>query len=158
MRFTSYTRYNGSLADALNLESLLEQLSDFLLQSGFAGGPYHHPYWGEFGGDEGDRSLDALREALLRALLESGQLTPEMVARTSPARFQDPGGVLHAWVGGDESEEFHRQNELIRQQWGPRTVPVCAAAPGTNHFTVLHELATPDSAVHQSALDLLGLR
>lgn len=80
MRFTSYTRYNGSLADALNLESLLEQLSDFLLQSGFAGGPYHHPYWGEFGGDEGDRSLDALREALLRALLESGQLTPEMVA------------------------------------------------------------------------------
>ena len=86
------------------------------------------------------------------------RLTPEMAARTSPARFKDPGGVLHAWVGGDESEEFHRQNDLIRQQWGPRTVPVCAAAPGTNHFTVLHELATPDSAVHRSALDLLGLR
>ncbi|MBV9775218.1 MAG: VWA domain-containing protein, partial [Gemmatimonadetes bacterium] len=58
----------------------LEHLSDFLLQSGFAGGPYYHPYWGEFGEDEGDRSMDALREALLRALLESGQLTPEMVA------------------------------------------------------------------------------
>jgi len=86
------------------------------------------------------------------------RLTPEMVARTSPARFKDPGGVLHAWVGGDESEEFHRQNELIRQQWGSRTVPVCAAAPGANHFTVLHELATPDSAVHGSALDLLGLQ
>jgi arylformamidase len=85
-------------------------------------------------------------------------LTSEMVARTSPARFADPGGVLHAWVGGDESEEFHRQNELIRQQWGPRTVPVCASAPGTNHFTVLHELATPDSPVHQSALELLDLR
>lgn len=80
MRFTNYTRYTGGLADALNLQALLDQLSDFLLQSGFAGGPHHHPYWGTFGDDEGDRSLDALKEALLRALMESGQLTPEMVA------------------------------------------------------------------------------
>lgn len=79
MRFTRYSRYTGSLADALNLEALLDQLSDFLLQSGFAGGPHQHPWWGEFGGDEDDRSMDALREALLRALLESGQLTPEML-------------------------------------------------------------------------------
>ena len=78
MRFTNYTRYTGHRADALNLEALLEHLSDFLLQSGFAGGHHFHPYWGEFG-DE-DRSLDALKEALLRALMESGQLTPEMVA------------------------------------------------------------------------------
>ncbi|HEX5727041.1 MAG TPA: VWA domain-containing protein [Longimicrobiaceae bacterium] len=81
MRFTNYSKFTGHLADALNLEALLEQLSDFLLQSGFAGGPHYHPYWGEFGDDgEGDRSLDALRDALLRALLESGMLTPEMVA------------------------------------------------------------------------------
>ncbi|HEX7239843.1 MAG TPA: VWA domain-containing protein [Longimicrobiaceae bacterium] len=80
MRFTNYTRYTGQRADALNLQALLDHLSDFLLQSGFAGGPYHHPYWGEFGEEEGDRSLDALKEALLRALIESGQLTPEMLA------------------------------------------------------------------------------
>lgn len=77
MRFTNYTRYTGHQADALNLEALLEHLSDFLLQSGFAGGDHFHPYWGEFPG--ADRSLDALHEALLRALLESGQLTPEMI-------------------------------------------------------------------------------
>jgi arylformamidase len=86
------------------------------------------------------------------------RLTAQAVARTSPVRFPDPGGVLHAWVGGDESEEFHRQNESIQQAWGRRTVPVCASVPGTNHFSVLHELATPDSAVHRSALALLGLR
>ncbi|HKP75550.1 MAG TPA: hypothetical protein VJT67_08405, partial [Longimicrobiaceae bacterium] len=79
MRFTRYGKYTGSLADALNLQSLLDQLSDFLLQSGFAGGPHWHPYWGE-SGDDDDRSLDALKEALLRALLESGMLTPEMIA------------------------------------------------------------------------------
>jgi Ca-activated chloride channel homolog len=80
VRFTRYSRYTGNLADALNLGALLDHLSDFLLQSGFAGGAYQHPWWGDFGGDDDDRSLDALRDALLRALLESGQLTPEMIA------------------------------------------------------------------------------
>jgi Ca-activated chloride channel family protein len=80
MRFTNYSRYTGHMADALNLQALLDQLSDFLLNSGFAGGHHVNPWWGEFGGDEDDRSLDALKEALLRALLESGQLTPEMIA------------------------------------------------------------------------------
>lgn len=79
MRFTRYGKYTGNLADALNLQSLLDQLSDFLLQSGFAGGEYYHPYWGDFGGDE-DRSLDSLKEALLRALVESGMLTPDMLS------------------------------------------------------------------------------
>ena len=77
MRYTNYSRYSGNNADALNIEALLEHLSDFLLQSGFAGGSYYHPYWGQF--DGADRSMDALKEALLRALIESGQLTPEMV-------------------------------------------------------------------------------
>jgi Ca-activated chloride channel homolog len=77
MRFTNYTRYSGSHADALNLQALLEHLSDFLLQSGFAGGHHYNPYWGEF--DDADRSLDALKEALLHALIESGQLTREML-------------------------------------------------------------------------------
>ncbi len=77
MRFTNYTRYSGSHADALNIQALLEHLSDFLLQSGFAGGYHYNPYWGEF--DDADRSLDALKEALLRALMESGQLTKEML-------------------------------------------------------------------------------
>jgi Ca-activated chloride channel family protein len=76
MRFTNYSKFTGHQADALNLQALLDRLSDFLLQSGFAGGAYEHPYWGEFGGDEGDRSMDSLKEALLRALMESGQLTP----------------------------------------------------------------------------------
>ncbi|MEX2582734.1 MAG: VWA domain-containing protein [Gemmatimonadota bacterium] len=77
MRFTNYSRYSGHHADALNIEALLEHLSDFLLQSGFAGGSHQHPFWGEFG--EEDKSMDALKNALLRALIESGQLTPEML-------------------------------------------------------------------------------
>ena len=78
MRFTRYTKYKGGWLDALNLESLLESLSDFLLNGGFAGGPHHHPYWG-WSGTEDTSSVDALKNALLRALIESGELTPEMI-------------------------------------------------------------------------------
>jgi Ca-activated chloride channel family protein len=78
MRFTTYGKFIPGLADAVNLQSLLDQLGDFLLQSGFAGGPGDWPWWSEPGEGE-ERSLDALREAILKALMESGQLTPEMV-------------------------------------------------------------------------------
>ncbi len=77
MRYT-YTKYRGSFLDALNLEALLEYLSDFLMDGGFAGGPHYHPWWG-WSGEEDTRSVEALKEALLQALLDSGQLTPEML-------------------------------------------------------------------------------
>lgn len=76
MRFHTYTRFNPAMADAVDLQSLLDQLADFLLQSGFAAG--HDPWWGDMG-EEPDRSLDALREAILKALIDSGQVTPEML-------------------------------------------------------------------------------
>jgi Ca-activated chloride channel homolog len=79
MRFHTYSKFRPELADAVDLQALLDKMADFLLQSGFAGGPYSHPYWGEFGGEESDRSLDALKEAILDALMQSGQFTPEML-------------------------------------------------------------------------------
>ena len=79
MRYTTYSKYLPELLDAINLQDLLDQLSDFLLQSGFAGGPFDHPFWGEFGDDDANRSMDALKQAILQALMDSGQLTPEML-------------------------------------------------------------------------------
>ena len=78
MRFTTYGKYRGRWLDALNLQSLMEHLSDFLMDGGFAGGPHYHPYWGWSGGEDSS-STDALKNALLKALIESGQLTPEMI-------------------------------------------------------------------------------
>jgi Ca-activated chloride channel family protein len=78
MRFHTYTKYSPELADAVDLQALLDRLADFLLDSGFAGGPQHHPFWGETG-EDADRSLDGLKQAILDALLESGQFTPEML-------------------------------------------------------------------------------
>ena len=60
MRFTTYSKYHPELADAVNLQGLLDQLSDFLLQSGFAGGA--PAVWHE-DMPVGVRSMGALRQA-----------------------------------------------------------------------------------------------
>ena len=99
MRYTTYGKYIPQLADAVNLQDLLDKLSDFLLQSGFAGGPSWHPFWGEFG-DEDTRSMESLKDAILRALMESGQLTPEMLQ------------VLRGESSGDPQRDAEIQQQL----------------------------------------------
>ena len=79
MRFINYTKYKGGLLESLNLQELLDHLANFLLQSGFAGGPYHHPFWGEFGDGQPGDTLEALRDAILKHLMETGKITPEML-------------------------------------------------------------------------------
>ncbi|WP_284614797.1 alpha/beta hydrolase [Aquabacterium humicola] len=99
--------------------------------------------------------LDPIRQApFLQADL---QLTPASVKRLSPAFFPRPRGPLYAVVGGQESDEHLRQNRLIRDQWGPSTVPVCETVVGKNHFDVLHEFVDPAARLHALGLRLLGL-
>ena len=85
------------------------------------------------------------------------RLNATSAKRLSPALMPAPAGPLAAVVGGDESDEFQRQNRLIREAWGDVVVPVCEAIPGTNHFTVLHDLADADARLHRLARGLLGL-
>lgn len=86
------------------------------------------------------------------------KLTPASVRRLSPAFFPRPKAKLYAVVGAAESEEFLRQNQLIRDVWGPTAVPVCETVPGRNHFDVLESLVEPGGRLHDLALRLLGLR
>ena len=70
MKRIHYTKYRGDLASEIDLEDLLQALSDYLLNSG-----YDDPYEAF---QDLDHTLDDLREAL-RRLLESGEfLDPEM--------------------------------------------------------------------------------
>lgn len=94
------------------------------------------------------RQTPFLRDAL--------QLTPADALRASPAGMPAPhDGVLYTVAGGEESAEFLRHNELIRDKWGTRVVPVCEALPGLNHFSVLDALAQPGHRLQQLALKLL---
>jgi Ca-activated chloride channel family protein len=69
-----YTRFTGDPLEGLDLEELLSQLSDLLLASGF-----EDPY-GSSDGD-GARSLQALYDAILEALLNGGLLPEETIER-----------------------------------------------------------------------------
>lgn len=84
------------------------------------------------------------------------RLTPEQVRLASPALLPAPRqGVLYTVAGGDESAEFLRHNQLIRQAWGKKAVPVCETLPGKNHFSVLEDLTAPWTRLHQLASRLV---
>lgn len=72
MKRIRYTKYTGDLANEMELESLLDALSDYLLDSGF-----RSPL-SQFQQFEGEQTLDNLREALRQAL-EAGGLFDEAV-------------------------------------------------------------------------------
>ncbi len=70
MKVVRYGKYVGEPADAIDLEELVRRLGDFFLQSGF-----ESQYYGLSEMDP-ERSMEALRDAILRALQE-GDLLPE---------------------------------------------------------------------------------
>lgn len=89
-------------------------------------------------------------------LKDSLRLTPQQVALASPARLPAPKqGVLYTVAGADESAEFIRHNQLIRDAWGKAVVPVCETIPGRNHFSVLEDLTSSWEHLHQLAIRLV---
>jgi len=77
MRAHTYSKFSPENADAVDLQSLLDKMADFLLQSGFAGNDPYADYW-NLPNDQANHSLEALRDAILNALIDSGQFTPDM--------------------------------------------------------------------------------
>ena len=78
MPFTKYSKWDGVDWQSLSLEELLDRLADFLLESGF-----NDPYF--MYGNERDESLKALREAIMRALMD-GLLSDEELEALSNDR------------------------------------------------------------------------
>jgi Ca-activated chloride channel family protein len=88
MKFTKFTKYTGEPADAIDLEELVKRLGDFFLQSGF-----ESQFYGisEF---DPQRSLAALKEAILRALQE-GELFPEGAMNEDLRRMLDRSDAMN---------------------------------------------------------------
>ena len=85
------------------------------------------------------------------------KLTRASARRLSPALMPAPHGRLVSVVGGDESEEFLRQADLIEKAWGPSCVIAAERVARRHHMNVLHELAESRSTTHRWGLKLLGL-
>lgn len=111
-------------------------------------------------GISGVYDLEPLRHVSF--LQQDLRLTKASALKVSPACYPAPRvaegtGVLATVVGGDESDEFRRQNSLMQQAWGRSVVPVCETIKGCNHFSILDDLARNGSKLHRLALELLGI-
>src|ERR1700683_4922925 len=73
MKYIRYKKYIGEPADEVDLETLIQRLSDFFLQSGFESQFYDI---NEF---DPDRSMEALREAIERALAEGDSIPEDLL-------------------------------------------------------------------------------
>jgi Ca-activated chloride channel family protein len=76
-----YSRYVEDLLDSIDLESLVSQLSDLLLASGF-----NNP-WDPQSDD--DQTMQALHDAILDALLNGGVLSDEMLDRLTDSEASE---------------------------------------------------------------------
>ena len=74
MRFTRYSKFNGLDVYGINLGDLMDALSDSLLDSG-----YDDDYYWTRQTSPRDTSIDALRRALLEALMDKGLLSQHQI-------------------------------------------------------------------------------
>src|SRR4029450_2891664 len=74
MKFTRYSKFKGLDISSLNLGDLMEGLSDALLDSG-----YNDDYYWTRQRQPQDTSLDAIRRALLQALMDQGLLDQRQI-------------------------------------------------------------------------------
>src|SRR5687768_4647399 len=74
MKFTRYSKFKGLDVSGINLGDLMEGLSDSLLDSG-----YDDDYYWTRQRRPQDTSLDALRRALLQALMDQGLLDQRQI-------------------------------------------------------------------------------
>ena len=91
MPFTKYTKWIKSPLDGLSLEELMDELSQFFLQSGFNYG------YSDYGDQD---SLDALKQAILEKLVEMGRI---------------PQSLMDQWLQDPTEGEAKELDDLIEQ-------------------------------------------
>ena len=147
MKF-KYGKYIPSLADEVDMEELVSALSEMLLSSGF-----QTPY-GD-GSVDGDRTMQALHDAILDALLNGGLLPDDVLeqlfgeqARDGEAAARRAGAAAHGPACRRRATSRRRRSSTPNASGGPRRAAARArASPGRTEFEVTDK-----------ALDFLGYR
>ena len=112
MKRVRYTKYVPDPASEMSMEDLLSALSDYLLQSGFQDYMFYEL-------PEGEKTLEELRQAIERALLEGDLLDEEMRERLQ--QMQMEGGLdelIEKLIERMEREDYisiDRPHDPLRQ-------------------------------------------
>ena len=133
-----YSKYTGDPLDDLDLEDLIEKLSDLLLSSGF-----RSPFGGMYGESDDDRTMQALHDAIMDALFNGGVLPEEtlesLMGDPADADQADARSKLEKLIQDIidrmmqegfitpspdlEAEREHRQSPGTAGQFGPDAPP-----------------------------------
>jgi Ca-activated chloride channel family protein len=152
MKFTRYSKFKGLDVSSINLGDLMDALSDSVLQSG-----YDEDYYWTRQRRAQDTSLDALRRALLEALLDQGLIDERQVQEmTAETEGQLKGSLLEEMLNqlierlveeGYLKLREEQQQERARQRRGGGRGEVSEPLPRDVHFEVT-----------EKGLDFLGYK
>jgi Ca-activated chloride channel homolog len=154
MKFTKFTKYTGEPADAIDLEELVKRLGDFFLQSGF-----ESQYYGinEF---DPQRSLEALKEAILRALKE-GDLFPEGSFNEQFRRMLDRSDAMNNQEIKDLIDrlvERLSQEGFINPQQPPQITPPHQATARGSVGSPMERNTEARFEITDKTIDFLGFK
>jgi Ca-activated chloride channel homolog len=120
MKFVRYGKYVGEPADAVDLEELVKRLGNFFLQSGF-----ESQFYGVSEMDP-EKSMEALREAILRALQEGDLLPQDAMSDELRELLQNPQAAKSSQAVRDLIEKLMErmaEEGYINPQQPPRVTP-----------------------------------
>jgi Ca-activated chloride channel homolog len=125
MKYIRYSRYLPEAAQDIDLQELMSRLSDFFLQSGF------ESQYGFYELDmerSREQYMEALREAILRALQEGELVPPELMEKLleNPNLGENP--ELRDLI--DQIIERMEQEGLISRQENAQVTPPPSETPG----------------------------
>ncbi len=99
-----------------------------------------------------------LRPLLQTSVNDTLQLDEPSAEQVSPVLWAaPPDAVLEAWVGEEETGEYHKQSRTVAERWasaGARTR--WQVVGGANHFTAPAPLAEPGSPMTEALVALCG--
>jgi len=125
MKYTKYSRYLPGAADDIDLQDLMDRLSDFFLQSGF------NSQYGFYELDmenAREQHMDALRRAILRALQEGDLIPPELMEKLRENADFSQNQELRDMI--DQIIERMEQEGYITQQQNAQVTPPPSQTPG----------------------------
>jgi Ca-activated chloride channel family protein len=152
MKYVRYSRYTPDAADDVDLQELMNRLSDFLLQSGF-----DSPY-GVYEMDmerSQEKMMEQLREAILRALQEGDLIPPELMEKLlenpDMSQDQDLQQMIDRLVERMEQEGYISRRDQAQVTPPPSQTPGGQAGRDQQNVEARFEIT-------DKALDFLGFK
>jgi Ca-activated chloride channel family protein len=155
MKFTKFSKYTGEPADSIDLEQLVKKLGDFFLQSGFESQFYD---MNEF---DPERSMEALREAILRALQEGDLFDENSLTEEMRQMLQQSDAMNNEEIRDliDKLMERMAQEGFINPQQPPQiTPPNQATARGSVGQPMDRNQSQVRFEITDKTIDFLGFK